>query len=152
MTNNNEAPTTSQADKLIDAAYTFLATRPGFEYGNYGDASAYRADVRHATKQRHDAEAMLSLVRRYMGWGSALTYDDLVAALPSRLTYDATRNTFDYCAGQYYCTEYRGCVARWLASVLWNYWRDHCNATTREKIQACAKRAFRQRSVRGYFA
>lgn len=125
----------------------FLATRPGFEPGNYSDATSYRADVRSATNARNDAETMLAHIAR----SESITVDDMVTGLSSRLSLTEGRS-LDYTAGQYYCIEYRRAVASWLSSVLWAYWRDHCKCDTRYKIVAEAHRSFRSRRVRGYFS
>jgi hypothetical protein len=61
----------------------------------------------------------------------------LVDVLKSgRLIWDGKR--LDYCAGQYFPTEYRAAVCRALASVLWNYWRDGGRYTA-DQIRAAAK-------------
>lgn len=114
---------------IIDALRAFLATRPGFEPGNYSDAASYRADVRRATRQRHDAERML----RDVEMRDSITAEDILReAQGSRLDVKA-HNTSEhlppairihYTAGKCYCTEYRGAVARLLASVLWAWKRD----------------------------
>lgn len=124
----------------------FLATRPGFDPGNYATMRDYRADVRSATADRTDAETML----RAIELSTTVTVDMMLAAMPSRLTLDS-KGQLDYTAGQYYCTEYRRWVAGWMSSVLWAFYRDHCAADTHEKIQACAARAFRSRRIRRYF-
>lgn len=124
---------------IIDALRAFLATRPGFEPGNYGDAASYRADVRTATRQRHDAERFLrdielrdsitadDILREAQGGRVSITVTPIyvsgkVAIIPGH--HIADKVTVHYTAGQYYCTEYRGAVARLLASVLWAWKRD----------------------------
>lgn len=134
-------------DQLVAETYRFLATRPGFEPGNYATLRDYRADVRSATNARNDAEVML----RSIGQSDTITVDDMTYSLGSRLTLNAN-GTLDYCAGQYYCIEYRRAVAQWLSSVLWNFYRDHCHADSRDKIVACAKRSFRSRRIVRYFS
>lgn len=113
---------------IIDALHAFIRQRPGFEPGNYGDAASYRADMRKATRQRHDAELML----RDVANRDSITAEDILrAAEGGRLDVKTVSGVTElkahvhYTAGQYYCTEYRGAVARLLASVLWAWKRDH---------------------------
>ena len=120
---------------ICDALAKFIRSRPGFEYANYGDHAGYSADVRRAARQKRDAETMLAAVR----WRDSITGADLIeAARGERLTIEATRVEYpnqlptpygyrvriDYCAGQYYPTEYRAGVCRVLASALWNWQRE----------------------------
>jgi len=113
---------TDTKQAIIDALRAFIRSRPGFEPGNYSDAASYRADVRRATKQRHDAERML----RDVEMRDSITAEDILRAAESgRLAVKTVSGVTDlkahvhYTAGQYYCTEFRGAVARLLASVLW---------------------------------
>lgn len=108
---------------IIDALRAFVAQRPGFEFGNYGDVAAYRADMRTATRQRHDAERLI----REVELRDSITAEDILKeADGGRVSIEvlAGRVAVDYTAAQYYCTEYRGAVARLMASVLWSWKRD----------------------------
>lgn len=131
---------------ICNALATFIRSRPGFEYANYGDAASYRADVRRAARQKRDAETMLAAVR----WRDSITGADLIeAARSGRLTIEATRVEYpnqlptpygyrvriDYCAGQYYPTEYRAGVCRVLASALWNWQRDNMPAPYAHRVE-----------------
>lgn len=127
------------------ALATFIRSRPGFEYANYGDAASYRADVRRAARQKRDAETMLAAVR----WRDSITGADLIeAARGERLTIEATRVEYpnqlptpygyrvriDYCTGQYYPTEYRAGVCRVLANALWNWQRENMPAPYAHRV------------------
>ena len=131
---------------ICDALATFIRSRPGFEYANYGDAASYRADVRRAARQKRDAETMLAAVR----WRDSITGADLIeAARGERLTIEATRVEYpnqlptpygyrvriDYCAGQYYPTEYRAGVCRVLANALWNWQRENMPAPYAHRVE-----------------
>lgn len=131
---------------ICDALATFIRSRPGFDPHNYGDAASYRADVRRAARQKRDAETMLAAVRRR----DSITGADLIeAARGGRLTIEATRVEYpnelpnpygyrvriDYCAGQYYPTEYRAGVCRVLANALWNYARDNMPAPYAHRVE-----------------
>jgi hypothetical protein len=54
-----------------------------------------------------------------------------------RLTWDGKR--LDYCAGQYFPTEYRAAACRTLASALWCYWSDGGRHSA-DQIRAAARR------------
>ena len=107
--------------ELLALLHSFVNSRPGFDWHNYGDAASYRADMRTATRQRADALEMLAAI----GWRESITADDIRDALQSggrlRLQDDGRLN---YCTGQYYCTEYRAGACRVLSSILWDYWRE----------------------------
>lgn len=114
---------------ILDALRAFVARRPGFDLGNY-DRAGYRSDSRRVTQQRHDFDRMAQSVETL----DEITADDLIAAFhrafSGRLTLTAPNtmhpggarsNTWqlDYCAGQYWCTEYRAAACAVLASALW---------------------------------
>ncbi len=142
-------PTTPDRNTLLDLIARFVRQRPGFEYGNYGSLAGYRADSSEATRNRKAAETLLARISR-----SSITVDELLAAMPSRLSLSQNAKgawALHYTAGQYWCVEFRPAVARWLASALWAYYREHCNCTTREKIHASARRDFPSRFVNRWF-
>jgi len=107
---------------IVDALYTFLHKRPGFDPANYTPAS-YRADTRMVARQLREARALLRAVE--LRW-SITAADIMRAAQGGRLDITDTPAgvRIDYTAGQYYCTEYRAAVARLLASVLWDRARE----------------------------
>ena len=117
----------TRKETLIAALRKFIAQRPGLEFGNYGDVSAYRSEMRSITKDRHHAEAMLSSV----AWRDSITADTILEAskhaFSGRLTITEPtpgRFVLDYCTGQYWPTEYRRAVCSVLSSALWDYWRE----------------------------
>lgn len=112
---------------LIACLRKFIAQRPGLEFGNYGDVSAYRSEMRSITKDRHHAETMLASV----AWRDSITADSILEAskhaFSGRLTITEPtpgRFVLDYCTGQYWPTEYRRAVCSVLSSALWDYWRE----------------------------
>lgn len=113
---------------LLEALRGFIAQRPGLEFCNYGDLSSYRSAMRSITKDRHQAEALLSAVR----WRDGITADDIIEAskhaFSGRLTIEPLQNgeafSIQYCTGQYFPTEYRRAVCAVLSSALWDYWRE----------------------------
>lgn len=109
---------------ILAALRAFLATRPGFDFGNYSDRASFLSEMRQATRQRNDAERFL----RDIELRDSISWQDI---------FDATRGgridmhligdgcSVGYTAGQYYPLEYRAAVARLAASVLWAWKRDH---------------------------
>ena len=114
-------------NQILETLHAFVKQRPGLEFGNYGDVSAYRSEMRSITRDRHDAEVLMLSVRN-----SGITGEDLMQAFPraysGRLTCTLKdgKLRLDYCTGQYFPTEYRRAVCAVLASALWEYKRDHC--------------------------
>lgn len=115
--------------QIIETLRAFIAQKPGLEFANYGDVKAYRSEMRSITKDRHQAETLLNSV----AWRDSITAADLVkaaeGAYSGRLSIKETDKgdvRIDYCAGQYFPTEYRRAACAVLASALWNYWREHC--------------------------
>jgi len=136
---------------VLHALESFAKQRPGLDFANYGDVSAYRSESRQITNDLHDALELLSAV----SWRDSLTADDLLKAsqraFSGRLELTAEDNllTVDYCAGQYFPTEYRKAVCAVLASALWDYWRE--GAETGDDIRKIARRELSRRVARKYF-
>ena len=120
----------NRKQSLIDALHTFINQRPGLEFGNYGDVSAYRSEMRDITRALNEARTMLSAI----AWRDSITADMLIdaskRAFSGRLsiTENDGRVSIDYCTGQYWPTEYRRAVCSVLASLLWHYWRENAPA------------------------
>lgn len=116
----------TEKENILKCLQQFVAQRPGMQFANYGDVSAYRSELRGITKSRHHAETLINAV----AWRESITADDIIRASQSaysgRLTIVRTDTggfRIDYCTGQYFPTEYRNAVCAVLASVLWDYWR-----------------------------
>lgn len=116
-------------EHILIALRTWINQRPGLEFGNYGELSSYRSELRSITKDRRDALELLGAV----ALRDLITAEHLLAAFPrafsGRLTItedDKGRARLDYCTGQYWPTEYRKAACAVLASVLWNYVREGC--------------------------
>lgn len=116
--------TTPSKSTLIMILANWIKQRPGLEFGNYGNVSAYWSEMRNITRQRHDAETLLASV----SWDDAISSQDIIDAFPQafsgRLSFDAENLKLEYCAGQYWPTEYRAASCAVLARVLWNAARD----------------------------
>lgn len=117
-------PTKDQICTLLRA---WIGQRPGLEFGNSGDASAYRSEMRRITRDGRDARELLRAVEL-----SGITADALAAAFPHAysgrlsLVERNGRPALDYCTGQYWPTEYRRTACAVLASALWTHKREHC--------------------------
>jgi len=127
---------------IIAALDTWIRQRPGLEYGNYGDASSYRSEVRSIGKDLQHARAMLN----YVAWHDSITAEMILSAADNggrlSLKVEGDKVTIDYCTGQYWPTEYRPTVCRLLSSVIWHWMRDNMpkpvtmhNSETGENVQ-----------------
>ena len=130
----------------------FVNQRPGLDFNNYGCAKSYRAELRKITRQRADALQLLRAVELR----DSISAKDLIApfetAFCGRLSLVETKGklALNYCAGQYYPTEYRAAVCAVLASVLWGYYREALADPIRktdgkspgEYIRGCARVEF----------
>ena len=120
--------------EILEALARFVGQRSGIDGRNYGGSrEAFLGDYRRILRDGREARALLRVVEL----STCLPDSILVDVLKSgRLTWDGKR--LDYCAGQYWPTEYRAAVCRALASVLWNYWGDGGRYTA-EQIRAAAR-------------
>jgi hypothetical protein len=132
-------------ENIIAALYRWIGQRPGLEFGNYGDAAAYRSELRSITKDGAEAKKMLRAVER-----SGITAEQLVAASKSaysgRLTMEPRGESgvaIIYCTGQYWPTEYRAAVCAVLSSALWYHWREGMEGENLgERLQKMAAQEF----------
>jgi len=120
--------------EILEALARFVAQRSGIDGRIYGGSrEAFLGDYRRIQRDGREARALLRVVEL----STCLPDSILVDVLKSgRLTWNGKR--LDYCAGQYFPTEYRAAACRALASVLWNYWRDGGRYTA-DQIRAAAK-------------
>ena len=131
---------------IIDSLYRWIKQRPGLEFCNYGSMPAYRSEMRDITKDLHHAREMLAYVSRR----PSITADDLIEstfrAYSGRLsiTEGIERAEVEYCAGQYWPTEYRRATCAVLASAIWHRLRD--DAQGDDKAEAIRKAARRELS------
>lgn len=119
-----ETTTQTERDAILNALQVFINQRPGLEFGNYGNAAAYRAEYRSIARDKRDALTLLSAVR----WRESITADDIKAGFTGRLSWNG--EGLEYCTGQYWPTEYRRAACAVLAAILWAYWRDCANPAT----------------------
>lgn len=97
------------APAAVRAVIAYAAQSPRLEFGNYGDARAYRSESARITRQLHSVE---SAARRAAF--ARVDDDDVIKA--SKYAYsgrmEVSRSAdggfdVDYCTGQYWPTEYR---------------------------------------------
>ena len=133
--------------EILEALARFVAQRSGIDARNYGGSrEAFLEDYRRILRDGREARALLRVVTL----STCLPDSILVDVLKSgRLTWDGPR--LDYCAGQYFPTEYRGAACRALASVLWNYWRDG-DRYSADQIREAARMNLGRGIARRWFA
>jgi len=115
-------------ENILDALAAFAAQRPGLDFRNYGDVSAFRAEMRSITRDLHQARTLLAAVRWRTSIDVAHLKDAFRDAFSGRLSLHETPEggcELSYCVGQYWPTEYRRAVCAILASALWNYTREN---------------------------
>lgn len=117
---------------ICQALRAFMEQRPGFDTRNYTTMRDYRQDQRRAQRQLHDARELLRAVEGC----DDISADALLRAAESgRLSIREVSGCtalppwrIHYCAGQYWCTEFRAGVCRVLSSALWDCERENMPA------------------------
>lgn len=136
-------------DQILAALAKFVAQRPGLEYGNYGDPTSYRSEMRSITADRHHFNALLSAV----AWRTSIGEKELRGAFSRRLTLVDRPDgaiALDYCTGQYFPTEYRKAACAVLASALWDYVRDN-TPNKGDRLRDTFRREFGRTIANRYF-
>ena len=130
------------ADKstIIAALHKWIAQRPGLEFGNYGDVSSYRSEMRSIGRDLQHARAMVN----YVAWHDSITAEMILRAADNggrlTLTTDGDKVAINYVTGQYWPTEYRRAVCNLMSSVIWAWLRENCNYKTGDDIRKAARR------------
>jgi len=124
---------------ILDALDAFVRQRPGLEFGNYGDVTSYRSEMRSITKDLHeyralraavqwrdgiDADALLNAARSAYSGRLTLTEDKIQSPRYPMVQHNKGTFTVAYCTGQYFPTEYRKAACAVLAQALWYYTRE----------------------------
>lgn len=108
--------TTTQ--KLI----AFVNQRPGLDFANYGDIKAYRSESRSITKDKAHFFELLALAQsRIPDFDAKLT--KALTESNGRLTMN-DKGELQYCAGQYFPTEYRPAACGIIKGLIWDDYRD----------------------------
>ncbi len=126
---------------IIAALDAWIRQRSGLEFGNYGDVSSYRSEMRSITRDLQHARAMLN----YVAWHDSITAEMILDCAKSgrlSIVVDGDKVSIDYCTGQYWPTEYRAAVCRLLSSVVWHWMAENApqpvamyNSETGEDVQ-----------------
>lgn len=118
---------------IVAALDAFIRQRPGLEFGNYGDWTAYRSEVRSIGKDLQHARALL----RYVEWHDSITAEMILSAAQSgrlSIKVEGDKVRVDYCTGQYWPTEYRPAVCRLLSTVIWRWFGDNARSADVAKM------------------
>lgn len=118
---------------IIDTLIKFMSQRPNLaQLGYRGNWAAWRKETREVARDRREASLML----RQIELADSITADTMlrIADRGGRLTIRPSQLAgpgyaeycVDYTAGRSYGHEFRGAVARYAASVLWDYVREQC--------------------------
>ena len=141
--------------QIIAALYAFIGQRPGLEYCNYGEPVSYRAEVRAIGRDLTQARELL----RYVDLRASITADDIIKASESaysgRLTITARDDgtvAIDYCAGQYWPTEYRKAACAVLSQAIRAWTRAHCMPADTAKPGDYLRASFKREFGRGMAA
>ena len=125
---------------IIDALNRWINQRPGLEFGNYGNVSSYRAEMRSIGKDLQHARAMVN----YVAWHDSITAEMIMSAADNggrlTLTVNGDKVRIDYVTGQYWPTEYRRAVCALMSSVIWAWLRENCEYKTGDDIRKAARR------------
>lgn len=141
------------ADKsvIIAALHKWIAQRPGLEFGNYGDVSSYRSEMRSIARDLQHARAMVN----YVAWHDSITAEMIMSAADNggrlTLTVDGDKVTINYVTGQYWPTEYRRAVCALMSSVIWAWLRENCEYKTGDDIRKAARRELGQSIANRWF-
>ena len=142
----------TRKERIITALGAWIRQRPGLEFGNYGDVSAYRSEMRCITRQLHDARTLLAAV----SWRDSITADDLLAAARAysgrlSITEKDGGVQIDYCTGQYWPTEYRAAACAVLGQAMFDWARDKCMPSDETKLANISPGTFIRSSLRREF-
>lgn len=122
--------TISEREAILTALADWINQRPGLEFGNYGDRTSYRAELRSIGQDRQDAMALLAAVGRHESITAEMLKQAFKSAYSGRLSWVEVKPgkgwRLDYCMGQYWPTEYRRAACAVLAAALWYWKREHC--------------------------
>jgi len=138
----------------IEKLTRFVNQRPGLDFSNYGDVSAYRSEMAEITRDRTDYFELLSFAfNRVDNLNEVLT--NYLQNTSGRLTLN--NDVLSYCTGQYFPTEYRPAANNVLRSIIWNSYSNELHADNTpvyadgNAIRKAIKRNVSRRIARNYF-
>ena len=140
----------------IEKLTKFVNQRPGLDFCNYGDVSAYRSESAEITRDRTDYFELLSLAFSRINNLNEVT-ESYLKNSSGRLTINDNGN-LEYCTGQYFPTEYRPAANRMLANLIWASYRDEIEHNSPNnvykdgnEIRKAIKRNVSRRVMKNYF-
>ena len=141
---------------VMSAIFQFINQRPGLEFANYGDVSAYQQESRRITKDKHHAERLASYVMRRESITAADIIEASKRAYAGRLTINPASDNgesfdVDYCAGQYFPTEYRRAAACVLACAIWQRLAADKPGADADHVRKAARRELGKTLAREFF-
>lgn len=155
MTTTTQAATAAVPTSALPSAVAFhnalaafVAQRSGIDWRNYGGSrEAFMGDYRPMLQAGADARVML----RAAGWRDFSSAEYIAAAGNGRLQFITTGEFVgvDYCAGQYFPTEYRRAACSLLATMFWSRFRD--GAADGSAIRRRAAKEFGRGIARRWF-
>ena len=124
--NTNVEITDITRDEILGLLTDFAKQRPGLQFCNYGDHASYNSELRSITKDLKDAKFLIHWVDHTKVPVPVLL--ESFRAYSGRLSLVCKNGKFalEYCAGQYFPTEYRRAVCAVCAAALWDYTRTSC--------------------------
>lgn len=145
---------TVSKESILATLHKFTAQRAGLKFANYGDITAYRAEKRSITKDRHHAEALLGYIARR----DSITANDILQAAQGAfsgrlsITTDGDKVRIDYTTGQYFPTEYRRAVCAVASSAIWARLREDAGQNAcGDDIRRAARRELGASLARRWF-
>ena len=138
---------------VISAIIRFINQRPGLQFANYGDVSAYQHESRRITKDKHHAESLANYIMRRDSITAADIIEASKRAYSGRLQINQTAEGFDvdYCTGQYFPTEYRRAAACVLACAVWHRLAADKPGADADHIRKAARRELGRTLAREFF-
>lgn len=156
MSKTLTAPSKQELCNIIRA---FIAQRSGIDRRNYQSdwrdtegAAAFRADYREILRDGRDARRLLEYVESRDG----IPAENIFGASNGngRLEWVARGEKIglDYCAGQYFPTEYRAAVCSMLAAIIRRFLYDDYRYENYEDVRKAARRIFGRGLAGRWFA
>ena len=144
-------------DNALTLLIQFANQRPGLDFADYGDISAYRSESREITKDLHDFRELLSLANwRGIPNLSELVYLELCNKSGRLCINDA--GDLEYTTGQYFPTEYRPAACRVLRNIIWRHYTNEMLPNepnqaypTGDDIRRAVRRFLSRRAAKNYF-
>lgn len=143
--------TETQTDKqtLVKMIRAFIAQRSGIDRREYqrdwrdtDGAAAFMADYRRILRDGRDARRLLEYVAARDGMTAAQILDARSGNGRLEFVHVGDGLRLEYCAGQYFPTEYRAAACSMLAAIIWRYIGEDYPDDGAEEMRKAARRIF----------